>query len=226
MAVYTRNNIVTNGLTLYLDAANRQSYVSGSTLWRDVSGNNISGSLINGPTFSSIYGGSIVFDGVNDRFQASNIVLPISSSFTIEYAVSISELPTTGEYNYIYQNGAGYQTSGVYAEFGDGPFMSFCTLNSSSAAYSIGLPTVPQANRLYYVTATYNNRNFRGYLNGILINNIANIGFDPLNSTSTNFFIGSIGPFTIPFWRFYNRTLSQAEVTQNYNALKTRFGLT
>jgi hypothetical protein len=225
MAVLTRNNIVTNGLTLYLDAANRQSYVSGSTLWRDVSGNNISGSLINGPTFSSIYGGSIVFDGVNDRFQASNIVLPISSSFTIEYAVSISELPTTGEYNYIYQNSAGYQTSGVYAEFGSGPFFTFCTINSSSAAYAVGLPYVPQANTLYYVTATYDNRNFRGYLNGRLIQNFTT-NFDPLNSTSTNFFIGSFGPFTIPFWRFYNRTLSQAEVTQNYNATKTRFGLT
>jgi len=224
MAVYTRNRIVTNGLLIALDAANQMSYTSGSTIWRDISGNNISGSLVNGPAFSPIYGGSVVFDGVNDYFLAST-TLPISSSFTIEYAVSISELPTTGEYNYIYQNSAGYQTSGVYAEFGDGPFMSFCTLNSSSAAYSIGLPTVPQANRLYYVTATYNNRNFRGYLNGILINNIANIGFDPLNSTNTNLYIGSFGPFTIPFWRFYNRPLSQAEVTQNYNATKTRFGL-
>ena len=59
-------NIVTNGLVLYLDAANYLSYTSGSTTWRDLSSSNNSGTLTNGPTFSSANGGSIVFDGVDD----------------------------------------------------------------------------------------------------------------------------------------------------------------
>ena len=69
--------IVTNGLVLYLDAANRQSYVSGSTTWFDATANGLSGSLVNGPTFNSANGGSIVFDGVDDFVSTNN-----SSSLT------------------------------------------------------------------------------------------------------------------------------------------------
>jgi hypothetical protein len=37
---------------------------------------------------------------------------------------------------------------------------------------------------------------------------------------------GSLLPETIAVFQLYNRALSQAEVSQNYNALKSRFGLT
>jgi hypothetical protein len=201
MAIYKNTPpIVTNGLLIALDAANPMSYTSGSTIWRDISGNNISGSLVNGPTFSSIYGGSIIFDGVNDRIQTST-TLPVSSSFTIEYAVSISELPTAGEYNYIYQNGSGYQINGVYAEFGPGPYMTLCQVNSSSIAAGVGLTTTPQANRLYYITVTYENRSLKGYTYGIPTST-NNISFDPLNGTTGTFFIGSIGPLLYHFGDF------------------------
>jgi hypothetical protein len=72
MAFYRGPKIVTNGLVLALDAANTKSYVSGSTTWRDLSGNNNSGSLVNGPTFNNANGGSIVFDGTNDYVDVSN----------------------------------------------------------------------------------------------------------------------------------------------------------
>ena len=39
--------IVTNGLVLALDAADRNSYVSGSTTWFDLSGNSNNGTLTN-----------------------------------------------------------------------------------------------------------------------------------------------------------------------------------
>ena len=58
--------IVRDGLVLSLNAADRNSYVSGSTTWFDLSGNNNSGSLTNGPTFNSANGGSLSFDGTND----------------------------------------------------------------------------------------------------------------------------------------------------------------
>ena len=53
MAVqYANGKIVTNGLVLALNAADRNSYVSGSTTWYDLSGN-YSGSLVNSPAFDS-----------------------------------------------------------------------------------------------------------------------------------------------------------------------------
>ena len=66
-------SIITNGLVLYLDAANTKSYVSGSTTWNDLSRNNNTGTLINGSTFNSLNGGSIVFDGIDDRVSGTTI---------------------------------------------------------------------------------------------------------------------------------------------------------
>jgi len=65
--------IVTDGLVLYLDAANIKSYVSGSTIWRDISRSGASnGIIVNGPIFNSLNGGSISFDGVDDYIDISN----------------------------------------------------------------------------------------------------------------------------------------------------------
>ena len=74
--------IITDGLVLYLDAANPYSYVSGSTVWNDISRGGNNGTLINGPTFSSANNGSIVFDGTNDyvinnTVSGSGIVNPV-----------------------------------------------------------------------------------------------------------------------------------------------------
>jgi len=53
MAFSYSPKIVTDGLVLYLDAANPYSYVSGSTSWNDISRGGNNGTLVNGPTFSS-----------------------------------------------------------------------------------------------------------------------------------------------------------------------------
>jgi hypothetical protein len=63
--------IVTNGLVLHLDAGSRQSYVSGSTTWIDLSGNGNNGTLtgstapVTPPIFNSNNQGTIVFNGVS-----------------------------------------------------------------------------------------------------------------------------------------------------------------
>jgi hypothetical protein len=59
-------NITTNGLVLFLDAANPKSYISGSTTWNDLTINQNTTTLVNGPTFSSSFAGGIVFDATND----------------------------------------------------------------------------------------------------------------------------------------------------------------
>jgi len=66
MAGNVAPNTVTDGLVLYLDAANTRSYPGTGTTWSDLSRGGNNGSLINGPTFNGGNGGSIVFDGTND----------------------------------------------------------------------------------------------------------------------------------------------------------------
>ena len=80
MAIYKNTPpIVTSGLVLHLDAGNLKSYTSGSTVWNDLSGNNLTGSLTNGPTFSNVNGGTIVFDGVDDVVNVSSSLFAVGS---------------------------------------------------------------------------------------------------------------------------------------------------
>ena len=57
-------SIITSGLILNLDAGNVASYPGSGTTWTDLSGNGNNGTLINGPTFNSSNGGSILFDAL------------------------------------------------------------------------------------------------------------------------------------------------------------------
>jgi hypothetical protein len=75
---FANGKIVTNGLVLCLDAADRTSYLGSGTTWFDLAGSN-NGTLTNGPTFNSTNGGSIVFDGVDD-YAVSNNFTSIATS--------------------------------------------------------------------------------------------------------------------------------------------------
>ena len=66
MAITRGPKIVRDGLVLYLDAGDRNSYPGSGTTWKDLSGNGNNGALTNGPTFDSGNGGSISFDGSDD----------------------------------------------------------------------------------------------------------------------------------------------------------------
>ena len=82
---YANGKIVTDGLVLCLNAADKNSYPGSGTTWTDISGNGNNGTLTNGPTFSSTNGGSIVFDGVDDYtgLSTSTGLLNLGSAFTI-----------------------------------------------------------------------------------------------------------------------------------------------
>ncbi len=66
MAISRGPKIVTNGLVLALDGADKNSYRGSGTTWTDVSGTSKIAVLVNGPTFSTSNLGYINFDGVDD----------------------------------------------------------------------------------------------------------------------------------------------------------------
>jgi hypothetical protein len=74
-------SVVTTGLQLYLDAGQAASYPGSGTTWTDLSGNGRTGTLTNGPTYSSADGGSIVFDGTDDFVQCSGSVTATAATF-------------------------------------------------------------------------------------------------------------------------------------------------
>jgi hypothetical protein len=99
MAIYKNSPpIVTNGLMLYLDAANPQSYVSGSLIWNNISQRSNNGTLSGIPNFNSSFGGNIFFSGsISASISETNLTnWSISSWFKYNYTplnTTIFDLP-------------------------------------------------------------------------------------------------------------------------------------
>jgi len=98
--MYYGPKIVTSGLVLCLDAANKRSYPGTGTTWTDLSGNSNNGTLINGPTFNAGNQGGIVFDGTNDYISigSQNIVGTGTSPFSVELCIYNTKNWGVGQY--------------------------------------------------------------------------------------------------------------------------------
>jgi hypothetical protein len=228
-------NIVTNGLVLYLDAANYLSYTSGSTTWNDLSGNNNSGSLVNGPTFSSGNAGSIVFDGADDYVNCGT-----QPSLNLTGGITLG--------CWVYFNNINRRE--IFVGKGDGigaPSTQYWIEKTSNNNFllllSVVVGSIPtdsrlilndfiiQNNQWYYVCLTYDKQTYRGYVNGIPNSQTTSMNFD-IHTTSRNLGVGRLGDLPalhllgrISAAQIYNRALTSSEVLQNYNATKARFGL-
>lgn len=114
MAYRNGPKIITDGLVLCLDAAGTKSYPGNGTTWTDLSGNGNNGTLINGPTFSSDNGGSLVFDGSNEwvACSASLSKLNITTQFTYEVTFYITSNNAYNRYDLIGYNG--YSPSNIW----------------------------------------------------------------------------------------------------------------
>ena len=72
MALHHNPRIVTDGLVLHLDAADRNSYPGSGTTFTDLSGNGNNATLQNGTSYSSDNGGTLVYDGADDKITIQN----------------------------------------------------------------------------------------------------------------------------------------------------------
>jgi hypothetical protein len=219
MAGSVAPNIVTDGLVLYLDAANVKSYVSGSTTWVDIAAGN-NGTLFNGPTFNSGNGGSIVFDGVDDYVivnSGANILSNVNYTKTAWFYVT--NFATAN--NIISSNGGGQHAFWL---------ASGNKLNAGhNGAWSTVVSTTTLSlNTWYFGAVTFSTASgWKLYLNGVQestsVNTTTFTGIGDLSVGSywsNNFFTGRIS-----IGQIYNRILSASEIQQNYNSTKTRFGL-
>jgi hypothetical protein len=207
--------IVTNGLVLDLDAAKKDSYPGTGTAWNDISGNRNNGTLTNGPTFSSNNGGSIVFDGVDDYTTGSFNQNP--TQFTINVWVNLITNNTVGA-GIVSTNGTGETgTSFIFIQMGGGvkPFQ-FNTVANTVA---------PTLNTWYMVTGVQTATQQSLYINNSLINTSTASGSLGTNYVVSRRWDGLYLNARIGSVQIYNRALSAAEITQNYNALKGRYGL-
>jgi|AntRauMFilla1563_2_1112583.scaffolds.fasta_scaffold00841_2 hypothetical protein len=220
--------IVTDGLVLYLDAANPKSYTGTGTVWKDLSGNSNDATLINGPTFDSDNAGSIVFDGVNDYVQVSPITT-ISPTGTISLWFK-SSISWDGVATNI-------RLSGINPTWEFGRTGHNNSTDNGFIAYDLGgsdnLSTVTNSfsnQRWYCITVIWDVSTLVSsvYINGELDNTgncfdssrngILQIGRSPGNT-------GQLYSGRMSNYKYYDRALTIEEIQQNYNATKSRFEL-
>jgi len=229
--------IVTNGLVLALDAADKNSYPGSGTTWRDMSGNGNNGTLTNGPTFNSGNGGSIVFDGTND-FVVGNQSINTGQNFSVfawirPGAINVRNAIVGNGYPYISTKGWLFSTATNYGN----PLIlnSFFISIGSDNAYRTAASNSLVTNTWNYIGGIVTNggQDIKLYSNGIetsyyggtlsattILYDTNELNIGRRYSTSSELFIGFMGNIQI-----YNRVLSAQEILQNYNAQKSRFNL-
>ena len=217
--------IISDGLILCLDAANRQSYPGSGTVWTDLAGSN-NGTLTNSPTFSSANGGSIVFDGVNDYVNltssgiiTNNISVDIwfNTNSTKIYAGLLGS-NVTEKYEMLIKNASNLEIS-----LSPGNYIQHNTILSINTWTNI-------------IVSASNGVAWKVYKNGVDLGTPPTIvGTYQISGTGvSNIYQGTIrsdvsGTFAfsgnISSIKIYNRALTPAEILQNYNATKGRYNL-
>ena len=220
MALQHSPSIVTSGLVLYLDAGNPRSYSGSGTTWADVSGNNYNGTLINGPTYTSGTGGYFNFDGVDDRIDVNITSTPMQTSGPLTLSC------------WMYRNGDGmvFSAGGYYGLFAGGGFW-YWNGNPNWVSYSCPV-AVPSSTWCHYCLVYNNSTNPIFYINGVAYTSTGTYAA-PSPFGSSIFRIGEYTVYTpyspfngrVAVSQFYNRALSSAEITQNFNALRGRYGV-
>ena len=236
MAYLAGPNIVTDGLVFAVDPGSERSYPGTGTTASSLM-TAYDGTLINGTAFSTDNGGIWELDGVNDRisFDGATILgyLGVTSgtdnnvAYSMEAWIKIDAYPSgiAGSGDCIMGHdstlGIGLQVFGT----GTTAYINFGYRTNSN--YDSGNITI---NEWHHIVGT---RAVGGAI-VIYIDGVADFtvnGDNAIDYTTADFNIGyapaRIGPYNgnISSTRVYNKSLTAAEVLQNYNAQKSRFGL-
>ena len=213
---------------------NRGSTVATGGGWADLIGNGNNGTLTNGPTYDSVNGGSIVFDGTNDYIDCPSIT--VGSSYSIECffnSSSVVSYRNVYDMNYTTYAGISGNVGPRFEQFSDGTanwVWSGVTNANDPYNYTTAFPL--SANTWYHTVFTMNGGIVNTYVNG----NIQNSNISSPNGYVTTFGDPNLGRgFVLAGDRYfsgkisntkiYNKALSAAEVSQNFNALRGRFSI-
>jgi Concanavalin A-like lectin/glucanases superfamily len=238
MALAHSPSIVRDRLIVYLDAGNIKSYNAGisTTTWNDLSGNGNTGTLTNGPTYSSANGGSILFDGTNDYMSAALSGTGCDkTTFSVDWWTKPTAVSNFDQM--IYMNSSGVNTEPPQYSYWQG----FTFVTNASGQWSVGTATfTPSATETStstlftngewcHVSVSFNNGSLIVYKNAVEVMNASStvhssnfvllqVGAGPGFSQGT-FFDGNLAALKV----YSGKALTASEVSQNFNALRGRF---
>ena len=226
-------SFVTSGLILNYDISNSSSYSGSGTTVTDLQGNS-NATLSGSPTYSSSNGGYLTFNSGSNQSLLLNtslnsVLSPANTSRVISFFVWV----------YLTGNGVivdetsntGWHDSQI--EMVSGTLRFSVWSNGTGFASTVATPL----NAWYYVGLTYDGTTLSAYVNGAAAGTAAYTRSTPYNNggfalkygialaDGTNLGNGGYGNFRWGAFHVYNTALSGANVLDNYNATKSRFGL-
>jgi hypothetical protein len=211
-------SIITTNQSLLLDAGYTASYPLVNSIWYDISGNENTGT-INGATYNSANLGTLVFDGADSITFSSVNNIPVGSTpYTLNVWFNANTLGNKGligygNYGSTNQVNAFRLTSGNLTNYWSGNDLS--TTDSPITT-----------NTWYNAVATWDGTTRKIYVNGVL--KVQDTPGTPSTSVTSNltvgltntteYFDGKIGVVQV-----FPSALTQAQITQNYNAILPRY---
>jgi len=230
-------NIITRGLIINVDASAPSSYPGSGTTWNDISGNNYHATLLNGPTFSSTNGGVIVFDGTNDRatIDVNSWIRSTSSAYTFSSFFYYNGGTGGGApYNLMTFPSDSNNNDGFWQHLNLGPWYWRTEDNVSGEFGGQVEATSGFSNGNWYHIATVIKTNSLSfYRNGILISTASpSFSWANLRNDGTAYIYLATGYGEdyhmngyMANFQMYNRELAPAEIRQNFNVQRSRFGI-
>ena len=227
MGVFAGPNIVEDGLVLALDAANTKSYSGSGTTWNDLSGNGNHGTNAN-MTFETDKGGVFDFNNSNSESTIANSdsLNPVSQ-LTLEAVVNFD-----GNSNdFIFEKG---NVNSQYSIFSHSTDLVFRTVHQGVAGYDSLYAYKTQGitnGQYHHVLGSYNGSTKKTYIDGREVatkNKTGNLVTTTPGASVGDFGGASTGyPFggKIALVRVYNIGLTASQVKQNFEAVRSRFGL-
>ena len=243
-------SIVTNGLTLYLDAANTRSYPGSGSAWSNLMGGtsfNIGGGVF--ASTASLSPSILYNGGLSYGAESTANAYPFSS--TTSHTLQIGIRPTkmgdatsncsdkrmtvwSKQFSTYYGHALDIMPSGSNPDASTGTLYYIVYGTTTSSAQISGVNSVAP-NNFYDITTQYiPSSNFfytKMFINGNLIGTSASSPLTTVanqelriggrnNNCSNGSFVGNIF-----YTRLYNRELSTQEIRQNFNAVRGRFGV-
>ena len=229
-----------SGITIWWDllqverassATTFNPYYFGNTVWKDISGGGYNGTLTSGSLFNTSNYGNILFDGSDDYVIGNTPSgLNLSQPCTVNVWVyfnnfnvinpRIIEVQDSSYSIQIIRDGASTRLATKNSNFQSGTNSTTWFVPSTSIWYNISVVWDPYASSTTL------------YLNSVLQSSVGSTPVGAGNQTN-KYVIGRRSDFVattelngnVAQVSIYNRALTAAEVSQNYEATKTRFGL-
>ena len=223
-------DVVEDGLVLCLDAGSKRSYPGTGTTWTDTVGGN-DGTLTNmdASNFSADNGGSLSFDGTNERVNFGN-VLNISGEISISSWVKVDVFPAGSDRGLIVSKGYDGTDEAYHLGFAGGSLLRFYTFNRTLGIRGVVYTHSLSVSRWYNIAGTFDGSTWTVYVDSDSVDSINDstalrvtsqpliIGASSLSGSVSRFFDGSIASTSI-----YNRALTADEIRRNYLSTKERY---